>query len=290
MTAASSAICDYRRGLVLTVCGTALISFEPLFLRLLNVDIWTAIWWRGILLGIATLTVVIVTGRSLHVRSLGVPGLAAILAFAAAILFFVTAINTTTVANTLVIASAAPLFAALQSWLFLRERTAPTTWAAVVVLFAGIAIIFSGSLQTSFMLGDVSALAYAGCLAAYYVALRRCPDEHLLSIVAFGGLLSALLVWPLAAPAAVAPSDFWLLLALGVVVVPASTMLLSLGTRYLPAPHVTLIMMLEMFLGPLWVWFAFSEIPDHTTILGGALILMTVFGHSYFAAARPPMT
>ena len=84
-------------------------------------------------------------------------------------------------------------------------------------------------------------------------------------------------------------SDFWFLLALGVVVVPASTILLSLGTRYMPAPHVTLIMMIEMMLAPLWVWFAFSEIPAHATVLGGILILVTVASHSLIAAPRQPM-
>jgi drug/metabolite transporter (DMT)-like permease len=280
----------YRRGLILTVSGTVLVSFEALFLRLVNADIWSVIWWRGLLLGITMLAMLLATGGSLQIRRLGVAGSAAILAFAAAVFFFVTAINTTTVANTLVIASAAPLFAALQSWLFLRERTAPATWAAIVVLFAGIAIIFSGSLRTSFVFGDLSALAYAGCLAAYYVALRRCSDDHLLSIVTYGGLLSGLLAWPVATPTVVAPSDFWLLLALGVAVVPASTMLLSLGTRHIPAPHVTLIMMLEMLLGPLWVWFALGEIPGYRTVLGGVLILMTIVGHSYVAAAKQPMT
>ena len=289
-TSVSRASRDYRRGLLLTVSGTVLVSFEALFLRLVNADIWAVIWWRGLLLGITTLAVLITTGRSLQIRTLGVPGLAAIIAFAATIFFFVAAINATTVANTLVIASAAPLFAAVQSWMFLQERTGRPTWAAVVIVFAGIAIIFSGSVRTSFLLGDLFALAYAACLAAYYVALRRCPDDHLLSIVACGGLLSALLAWPLAAPASIAESDFWFLLALGVVVVPASTMLLSLGTRYIPAPHVTLIMMLEMILGPLWVWFALSEIPDDTTVFGGVLILMTVVGHSYVAAAKQPMT
>jgi drug/metabolite transporter (DMT)-like permease len=289
-TSVSRASRDYRRGLLLTVSGTVLVSFEALFLRFVNADIWTVIWWRGLLLGITTLAVLILTGRSLQIRTIGIPGLATILAFAAAIFFFVAAINATTVANTLVIASTAPLFAALQSWIFLRERTGRTTWAAVVIVFAGIAIIFSGSMQTSFLVGDLLALAYAACLAAYYVALRRCLDGHLLSIVACGGLLSGLLAWPLATPAAVAESDFWFLLVLGVVVVPASTMLLSLGTRYMPASHVTLIMMLEMILGPLWVWLALSEIPGYATVFGGVLILMTVVGHSYVAAAKQPMT
>jgi drug/metabolite transporter (DMT)-like permease len=285
-TSVSSAFRDYRRGLLLTVAGTVLVSFEALFLRFVSADIWTVIWWRGLLLGIMALALLIVTGRSLKIRTLGISGVAAVLAFAAAVFFFVAAINATTVANTLVIASAAPLFAALQGWFFLRERTAGTTWIAVVVLFAGIAIIFSGSMRSSFIFGDLSAMAYAGSLAAYYVAVRRCPSDHLLSLVCCGGLLSGILAWPLATPASVTPDDFWSLLALGVVVVPASTMLLSLGPRYIPASHVTLIMMIEMILAPLWVWFAFSESPARTTVLGGLLILVTVASHSYITAVR----
>jgi drug/metabolite transporter (DMT)-like permease len=289
MTIAPRASPEYSRGLLLTVSGTVLVSFEALFLRLVDIDIWTVIWWRGLLLGITTLAVLAMSGRSLHVRSLGAAGLAATIAFAACVFSFVSAINATTVANTLVIASAAPLFAALQSWLFLGERTTRATWGAVLIVFVGIAIIFSGSVRTSFILGDLFALAYAGCLAAYYVALRRCPGDHLLSIVACGGLLSGVLAWPLAMPAAVARGDLFPLLVLGVVIVPASTMLLSLGTRYIPAPHVTLIMMLEMILGPLWVWFILGEIPPYITVLGGVLILVTVVGHSYVSAASRPM-
>ena len=276
----------YARGLALTVGGTLLVSFEALFLRLIAADIWTVIWWRGLLLGVTTLVVLALAGRSLQLRSLGAAGWVAVLAFATCIFFFVSAINTTTVANTLVIASAAPLFAAIQSWIFLRERMTSSTWIAVVIVLVGIAVIFSGSLQTSFIFGDLFALAYAGCLAAYYVALRRCSSDQLLSVVAYGGLVSGLLAWPMAAPAAVAPADLWLLFALGIVVVPASTLLLSLGTQYIPAPHVTLIMMLEMILGPLWVWLALSEIPAYASIVGGALILATVVCHSFASTVR----
>jgi drug/metabolite transporter (DMT)-like permease len=221
-----------------------------------------------------------------QLRHLGLAGSIAIAAFAASVFSFIAAINGTTVANTLVIASAAPLFAALLSWIFLRERVPPATWIAVTLLFLGIAIIFSGSLRTSLIAGDLFALLYAACLAAYYVALRHCASGHLVLVLAAGGLLSGLLAWPLAAPATVAPEEFWLLFALGVIVVPASTMLLSFGTRHLPAPDITLIMMLEMLLGPLWVWLALGETPGPATVGGGLLILLTVVGHSYLVSGR----
>lgn len=277
---------DYRKGLVLTAGGTVLASFEGLLVRLVSVDSWTVIFWRGILLGLVMVAIVIATRKRLPVKSLGLPALAAIVSFAGTILFFISAINATTVANTLVIAGAAPLFAALLGWFLLGERPARETSVAVVVVFAGLAVIFSGSLQTAFLTGDLLALGYALSLAGYYVALQRCPEEQIPSIIAFGGILSGILVWPMASSTLGTMNDLWILLALGIVIVPAATMLLSWGPQYMPASHVTLIMMLEIVLGPLWVWMVLREAPPFTTVCGGALVLATVIAHSCFTAAR----
>jgi drug/metabolite transporter (DMT)-like permease len=291
MSAGQRASGDYRRGVGLALAGTVLVSFETLLLRLLHLDIWTVIWWRGVLLGATCVLAALVTGASWRqLRQLGFAGLIAIAAFAASVFSFISAINATTVANTLVIGSAAPLFAAILSWFFLRERAQPATWIAVTLLFLGIAIIFSGSMRTTLIVGDLYALLYASGLAAYYVALRHCAPDQLLAVVAAGGLLSGFLAWPMASPATRSFDDLWLLLGLGVVVVPASTMLLSFGTKHLPAPDITLIMMLEMLLGPLWVWLALGEAPAPATIAGGILIMFTIVGHSYVAFGRPAVS
>jgi drug/metabolite transporter (DMT)-like permease len=144
--------------------------------------------------------------------------------------------------------------------------------------------------RTDLITGDLFALLYAGCLAAYYVALRHCAPDQLLAVVAAGGLLSGLMAWPMAEPTITSFGDFWLLLGLGVIVVPASTMLLSFGTKHLPAPDITLIMMLEMLLAPLWVWLALGESPAPATVAGGILIMFTVVGHSYVALGRPAVS
>src|SRR4029453_9329996 len=211
MSVGQSEARDYSRGVGMALGGTILVSFETLLLRLLHLDIWTVIWWRGALLGATCAVAAVATGTSLRqLRQLGLAGSIAIAAFAASVFSFISAINGTTVANTLVTASAAPLFAALLSWIFLKERVKPATWIAVTLLFLGIAIIFSGSVRTSLIAGDLFALLYAGSLAAYYVALRHCAPGHLLLVVAVGGLFSGLLAWPLAAPTVVTPDDIWL--------------------------------------------------------------------------------
>jgi drug/metabolite transporter (DMT)-like permease len=186
----------------------------------------------------------------------------------------------------LVIASAALLFAAAIGWMALRERPDKATWIAVVVVFLGLAVIFSGSLSAGRMTGDLLALGYAVSLAAYFVALQRCPETDVFSIVAIGGFLSGLVAWPLAHGIVVATGDLWPLLVLGLVVVPAATLMLSLGPQYMPGSHVTLIMLLEILLGPLWVWMMLRETPSMATVMGGALVLATVLTHSWFGARR----
>jgi drug/metabolite transporter (DMT)-like permease len=277
---------DYRKGLVLTSAGTILASFEGLLVRSVAADSWTVIFWRGLLLSLVMLAIIIVTGKKVHLKGLRWPAWIAVFAFGGSVFFFILAINATTVANTLVIASAAPLFAAALGWLTLRERPARETWIAVVVVFLGLAIIFSGSLSTARIAGDLLALGYALSLAAYFLALQRCPEEQVPSIVALGGMFSGLLAWPFASSVGVAPGDIWALLLLGVIIVPAATLLLSLGPQYMPASHVTLVMLLEIGLGPLWVWMVLSEMPASATFIGGALVLMTVVTHSWFTARR----
>jgi drug/metabolite transporter (DMT)-like permease len=270
-----------RRGLILTVAGAVLISLEGLLIRLVQTDLWTVVWWRGWLLCYALAIPATLMFRRAHLGMMASwGGLLAVAAFAAAVFCFVSAIQQTTVANTLVIASGTPLAAALLGWLLLGERPAPATWLAVIGVFVGLAVIFSTSLRSGNPAGDLFALGYAACAAGYYVSLRRCPEDGFLLLMLLGGALSGALAWPQAAPLAVTSADLGWLLLLGLVVVPAGTLLLSYGTRDLSAAEVTLLMMLETVLGPLWVWLAVGEIPALATLAGGALVMLVVVAHS----------
>jgi drug/metabolite transporter (DMT)-like permease len=277
---------EYGKGISLTAAGTILASFEGLLVRLLPVDSWTVIFWRGLLLGLAMLAFMLATRRKLAFGKFRGAAWIAIVAYAANVSFFISAINATTVANTLVIASAAPLIAAAIGWIILRERPSKETAVAVVAVFFGLSIIFSGSLGTGRESGDLMAFGYALSLAIYFVALRRCSETQVPGIVALGGLLSACVAWYTAHTLVFPAQHLWVLVALGLVVVPAATLLLSWGPQLIPASHVTLIMLLEIALGPLWVWMVFSEVPATPTILGGALVLATIVVHSWRSAHK----
>ena len=91
--------------------------------------------------------------------------------------------------------------------------------------------------------------------------------------VAWSMVVTAIITWPLAAPASLDSSGWIYTLLLGLVILPISSALITLGPRYIAAPEVGLIMMLETLLGPLWVWLIIHEVPSIESLIGGTTIL-----------------
>jgi drug/metabolite transporter (DMT)-like permease len=80
--------------------------------------------------------------------------------------------------------------------------------------------------------------------------------------------------------------DVTLLATLGICQIGLGFVLLTIGGRLIPAGEVALITLLEIVLGPLWVWLFVSERPGTATLIGGAVVLFAVA----FQARPVPMT
>jgi drug/metabolite transporter (DMT)-like permease len=116
---------DYRAGLFLVTGSAIAFSLAGLFTRLIHLDIWTMIAWRGIFsaAGIATAILSIERGNSWRrFRTLGLPGWLYAILGAVCMILFVAALGLTTVAHVALIYATVPLFAALLGLLLLRER------------------------------------------------------------------------------------------------------------------------------------------------------------------------
>jgi drug/metabolite transporter (DMT)-like permease len=68
--------------------------------------------------------------------------------------------------------------------------------------------------------------------------------------------------------------------AMGLVIIPFAFMLISQGPRYLPAPEVAMLMMLETVCAPFLVWMVLGEDPGRYALIGGALVIGTLVWHS----------
>ena len=291
---ACSNVSDHLKGLLLTTTGVVVLSPDSLLVRLIETDQWTLLFWRGALVALSlTMFTVLLSGRGaiLAFRAVGMTGLYAAALFTGSTLFFISALARTSVANTLVIISAAPLVAAVLSALLLGETVARRTWVAILVGLSAIVLIVSHSIVShsigrSTLVGDLFALGTAICLASTFVIVRRARAVSMIPAMAISGLMVAIIVAPWAAPTAINRDDIGLLLLLGGVVLPVSIALITLGPRFLPAPEVSLIMLLETALGPLWVWLALGEQPSWQALVGGGILIVTLAVHSLLARAR----
>src|SRR5437763_14256332 len=90
---------------------------------------------------------------------------------------------------------------------------------------------------------------------------------------------------PFAETARIGAADLGYLVALGAGQMAIGLALFTIGARLVPAAEAALIGLLEVVLGPLWVWMAFTERPDTATPAGGALGLVAVVVQ---ALAEPP--
>ena len=70
--------------------------------------------------------------------------------------------------------------------------------------------------------------------------------------------------------------DLIFVTTMGMLVVPLGFSLMTLGPRYLPAQEVSLLLLLEAVIGPLWVWWVIDEVPARESLLGGAIVLTTL--------------
>jgi drug/metabolite transporter (DMT)-like permease len=279
------------KGTLITAAGATVLSVEALLVRLVRVDGWTVLFWRGLLMAVGFLIAfsVMSRGRGL-LRGLvaaGAAGAVAAAFFALDNLLFIFALRTTSVANTLVIISTVPVHAALLSRLVLGERVQARFWAVIATVLAGVAVIFYGSLGSGHVQGNLAALGAAVSIAAVLVTSRRFPTVSMIPAMALGALLAALAALPFARIWSAGPRDALLLGLLGLVVVPLAFGLIVTGPRYLPAPEVSLLMLLETVLGPLWVWFVLAHRPATSTFIGGSLVLAALVTHSVLGLRRP---
>ena len=189
---------------------------------------------------------------------------------------FVLALTQTTVASTMLILSAVPLFAAGLGWIFLRERVRLATLAGIGASGLGIALVMMDGFRTGTIVGNLLALANSLSFASYVVLLRRHNDADMLPSAAFGAIIAAT-VAAIAAPDLDVPaSDIMLCVLWGGVIQCLGMWVTVFASKHLPAAELCLLMLLEFVLGPTWVWLFLGEIPGLYAVGGGAIVVLSV--------------
>jgi drug/metabolite transporter (DMT)-like permease len=275
---------NHARGLLITASGVLIISPDGLLTRVIETDHWNMIFWRSLLLSFGMWLMVSLFNPNRvwqQYKTVPGPGLLMVASYSLGTISFIFAITHTSVANTLIILSSTPLFAALISRVILHEKIQSRTMLAILLVGLGIAVIALGSVGDAAapqdgLVGDLAAILGSFFLACGFTFVRRFPHISTFSAISCGGLLTSLLVLPLASPLAISQADLGYLLIMGLYVVPIGSALMFIGPRYIPAAEVGLLLLLESILGPVWVWLVLAEKPGVYTLMGGAIVLTTL--------------
>ncbi len=285
----SPAASPHRHGMLIAAVGVLSLSFDAVLVRLAGTDGWNVTFWRGwlICLSMAVLTLVRRERWRPSSRAEGVAAAAVVVLYGMNTALFVLSVSHTKAANTVVILSCAPFFAALFSWLFLRERVRVRTLVAIALCVTGVLVVFSGSLGGGTVVGDGLALLLSVLMGVSLTVLRRFPGIPRIPLTCGAGAVAGLAASAFAEPLSLQPAAYGWLAIMGLVQMPLASVLIMTATRYLPSPEVSLFLLIETVLGPVWVWLAVGEEPPSLTLVGGALILATISVHSWLAMRDP---
>jgi drug/metabolite transporter (DMT)-like permease len=281
-TAARGSGSTAEKGIALSFMGGLLLSFDVPLLKLSGADTWTIIYVRGTMLFIALFLFWLFTNRLRGNNTRFINGktgyVIAVLAGIANIMF-VASISLTSVANVVFILAFNPLFAGLLGWFFLKEHLGPATWVAIGCSLAGVLLIVADGLQLGTWRGDLLALGVALIMATSLTIVRYSGTNQSLSAGA-GHLMSAIVAAPFAVPGSLTAAGWGWLSINGFLVAPAATAFLMIGPRYVAAAIVAMFFLLETVLTPIWMWAIFSEMPSTLSLIGGAVVIVSLAGHS----------
>ena len=273
-------------GIILVAVATLMWASGGLFTRLLPYDLWTIVFWRGVFaclfIGLYMLfrfgweTWAALTGG-------GVSGALVALLSAATIILFPAAFQHTSVANAFTIVTALPFVTAAIAWVWLHERPPSATMLASAIAMIGI-VVMLGPTTVGPRLGDLLALLGVMCQALMTVIIRRNPAVRMLPMAWVAVVLSVLVSLPLAQHLWDLRAQDYLVAAgfgLGPMTLGPMTlgmMLYVIGSAMIPSTLTALINTMEAPLGALWAWAGVGEVPAVETLIGGGIVLASVFG------------
>lgn len=281
-----------RLGTLLVLASAVMWSTAGLFVRMANLDVWSMVGWRslfsalvlGACLGLQRRGALPTNGPALE---LGRSGLASALLGALGAVTYVMSLSWTSVANVMTIYATLPFATTLIAWLWLRERVTKRFLLAGLVAFLGVVVTVGAAFAPRDLMGIVAALVMMLTFAGQLVLSRRYPHMDTLRMILWSSIFSLLVSIPFMQPV-LPPARALAACALyGAISTGLGYVLVLMGSRIIGAGEAGLLSMLDVVLGPIWVWLFYDERVGPATALGGGTVLLAMVWYLLGEARRP---
>ena len=274
-------------GIFLALLGTLILTPDALFMRLSELSGGEMVAWRatqgGSIFFLIGLVQVIWPRSEVKPKVWRKSFLALIFVQMANVFCFAYGIFLAPVVIVLIAVATVPVFSIILGYWVLNEVVDFKTWLIVIVVFFGVALSVFGDVNSndlynrSTVLGGLCGLIVAFSLACNFVIIRKDKEVAFPLALGMGGIICGVLAfsfWPSAVD--ISTYSLFYISITGLIILPLSFILLSRAARMTPASNVSIIMLLETILGPLWVWAFISESPKFITIMGGAIVILAL--------------
>lgn len=280
-----------KHAVLLILTGGTFMSFVGLYMRLLShADGFQILFYRSLSLCFMVGLVCCLRRKVTPFNFLKsidrndfVIGIVLSLAFAS----YVFAMLYTTVASTLLILSATPFMAATIGWLWIKERPRPITWLAMAFAIAGIYFMVKSGYQLGNSIGNLLALLSGFWFALMLVMARRSRKDDILGGTFIGGVIcvviGASMAFLIGTGLRVLTLDLVIILGMGAFGIGIGIALVTWGASHVPAAEVSILVLIESVLGPVWPWVFLNEAMTLSEIFGGALVLGSVVVFALFS-------
>ncbi|RZO21589.1 MAG: DMT family transporter [Candidatus Thioglobus sp.] len=276
---------DMRQlAILLMIASSVVISFSGLVVRLLDAGPLVMNFYRALFLMGAIVVLLVLRYRAaaiVRVIGVGWPGLMAGAMLAGAGITFLQSMTHTTVANTLFVLGGIPFVTSGLAWIFLKEKPSRPTLVTMIIAFFGIVIMIGEGFTIGSAYGNLMALMTTFFFSIYAVIVRFNRQVDMLPAI----LISTVLIMAMTGLTQrgvlpISKDDLWLCLLWGGVMSGFTSASFIVASRHIIAAELTIFMLLEFALGPVWVWLFVNEIPSTWTLTGGALVIVAVLGRS----------
>ncbi|MCP5081393.1 MAG: DMT family transporter [Alphaproteobacteria bacterium] len=272
-----------RRGfaMALMIVSSVVISFGGLISRLMeDADPTQINFYRSLSLCVTFGLVFAYNHRASTVRDfrkVGWSGVLASLCLMVAGIAFMQALAHTTVANTMFTLASIPFLTAALAWVFLRENLTMLTVITMCAAAVGVALMVMDGIGLGSIYGNLMALITALGFSGFAVIVRR--NRHIDMMPALLISAVAIVVISLALRYDDLTISWWdiaMCIIWGGALSGIGNCLFIIASRHLVAGELTLFMLLEFALSPLWVWIVVRETPSHWALAGGSLVILAV--------------
>ena len=279
---------NHLKGLLIAFFGIVILTPDAVLVRLADSNSWTVLFWRGIFFATGIIVILLLTYRSKAVNELiniGKGGVLIGILTALGGTSFILAIHYTSIAKTLVIISTSPIMVAIISLFMLKEKPEFYTWISMIIVFIGIYIVMAGDSGGMNLMGNFFALASVIIGGFSFTLLRKYKNVNMVPAMAVNGIVIAFIGFVFADSLVLSSQSMLYIFASGIVLA-VSFSLITIAPQYIPAPEVAMFFPLGTVLGTLIAWIVLKEEPSSNALIGGAIVIITLFTHAWHSATR----